>query len=142
MTDLAAIELEQFLPHPPERVWRALTDSKLVERWLMPNDLQPRVGHRFTFDTGTWGTTDCEVLDVEDNRLLRIAWRNHPLDTILTWTLEPERDGTRLRMVHEGFDLDDPAQRAALDGMSSGWPTIVAERLPHVLTEEAEHDAR
>jgi len=43
------ITLEQTYPHPPERVWRALTDSAALAEWLMPNDFEPRVGHKFRF---------------------------------------------------------------------------------------------
>ena len=51
MTDIAAedtaIVLERTLPHPPEKVWRALTEQPLIEDWLMRNDFQPRLGHKF-----------------------------------------------------------------------------------------------
>ena len=46
-----AIRTDSFFPHPPEKVWRALTDPQLLAAWLMPNDFEPRVGHRFTFRT-------------------------------------------------------------------------------------------
>jgi hypothetical protein len=48
---MAAIEVDQFLAQPPERVWHALTDPDLLVRWLMPNDFRPAVGHQFTFRT-------------------------------------------------------------------------------------------
>jgi uncharacterized protein YndB with AHSA1/START domain len=35
------------MPHPPEKIWRALTQGPLIEEWLMKNDFQPLVGHRF-----------------------------------------------------------------------------------------------
>ncbi|MFB6393843.1 SRPBCC domain-containing protein [Polymorphospora lycopeni] len=47
----ADIHTDAFLSHPPEKVWRALTDPDLVAAWLMPNTFEPRVGHRFTFRT-------------------------------------------------------------------------------------------
>jgi uncharacterized protein YndB with AHSA1/START domain len=37
MTDRTAIEADQYLPHPPARVWRALTDPDRLARWPMPN---------------------------------------------------------------------------------------------------------
>jgi uncharacterized protein YndB with AHSA1/START domain len=43
MTELAAatrsIVIEREMPHPPEKVWRALTQGPLIEEWLMKNDL-------------------------------------------------------------------------------------------------------
>ncbi len=53
MTKLAAatrsLIVEREMPHPPEKIWRALTHGPLIEKWLMKNDFQPVVGHRFTF---------------------------------------------------------------------------------------------
>jgi uncharacterized protein YndB with AHSA1/START domain len=72
MTDISAamraIVVERVIPHPPEKIWRALTLSPLIEEWLMKNDFQPVVGHRFNFRAtpihGWNGVTDCEVLEV------------------------------------------------------------------------------
>ena len=54
------------MPHPPEKIWRALTEGKLIEQWLMENDFQPVVGHRFRFratPVPNWnGIIDSEVL--------------------------------------------------------------------------------
>ena len=65
-TETRSIVVEQTLPHPPEKIWRTLTQAELLSRWLMPNDFAPKVGHRFTFKTkpmGDWdGTVHCEVL--------------------------------------------------------------------------------
>ena len=133
MSQPATVEVDQFLPHPPARVWRALTNADLLARWLMPNDFEARVGHRFTFDTGNWGVTECEVLALEPERLLQISWRNGPLDTIVSWKLAPEGRGTRLIIEQTGFDLDHPVVRAAFDAMSEGWRGPIAQRLAEIL---------
>ena len=39
--------------------------------------------------------------------------------------LAPEGTGTRLTLVHEGFDLDSPMSRRAYEGMKPGWPGIL-----------------
>ena len=53
MTELAtatrSLVVERVMPHPPEKIWRALTQGPLIEQWLMKNDFQPVVGHRFNF---------------------------------------------------------------------------------------------
>ena len=46
-----AIRIDYDFPYAPEKVWRCLTDSELLARWLMPNDFHAEVGHRFTFRT-------------------------------------------------------------------------------------------
>lgn len=125
----AVIEVDEFLAHPPDAVWSALVDSDALAEWFMPNDFAPEVGHRFTLDTGNWGKTACVVLEIDPPRLLRYSWRNGPLDTEVTWILEPEGHGTRLLVEHRGFDLDHPIGRSAYDGMSDGWPSQVITSL-------------
>ena len=111
-----SIEVDYELPDAPEEVWRALTDAKLLAEWLMTNDIRPVVGHKFTFQgkpiPGVWdGRTECEVLAVEPQRLIRYTWcggaKESPggrLDSIVTWTLEPGANGgTKLHLSHSGF---------------------------------------
>ncbi|MEV4224355.1 SRPBCC domain-containing protein [Nonomuraea sp. NPDC049725] len=127
--DRRAIRLDQFIGHPPAKVWRALTDPGLVTRWLMPGDYRAEVGHRFTFtttprpDVGFDGVVPCEVLEVEPEKLVKLAWGRE--SWIVTWRLEPEGHGTRFFLDHEGFDPDDPAQQLSRRIMGGGWPRIV-----------------
>jgi uncharacterized protein YndB with AHSA1/START domain len=140
MTDRAAIEVDEYLPHPPARVWRALTDPDRLARWLMPNDFAPVVGHRFTFRThprpGFDGIVHCEVLTVEHERLLRWAWRGGTLDTTVTWHLAAEGRGTRLFLRHDGFDPDDPLQRQAFAIMGGGWRSHIMRALEAELADQ------
>jgi len=142
-----SIAVEYDLPQPPEVVWRALTEPKLLAAWLMPNDIKPEVGHCFTFRAapvpGWDGTVHCEVLVVEPNRLLRYSWRGGSdkleqygakLDTVVTWTLTPTAaGGTHLRLDHDGF----PLESFAFTKMNQGWRGKVAERIAQVLAEAA-----
>jgi uncharacterized protein YndB with AHSA1/START domain len=137
MADPRAIRVDEFLAHPPARVWRALTDPDLLARWLMPNDFSPAVGHAFTFRTdpqpGFDGIVHCEVLALEPERRLSISWRGGPLDTTVTWTLVPEGRGTRLFLVHDGFDPDDPAQQLTAKILGQGWRSNVMAALQAAL---------
>lgn len=143
--DPRAIYLDEFLPHPPEKVWRALTEPDLIARWLMPNDFRLEVGHTFTFRgvpmpaAGFGGTGHSEVLDFEPGKMLRLAWRAAPedpssLDSTVTFTLQPEGRGTRLFLAHEGFNPDDPYQAAGRRLMTGGWQGIPA-RVTQVIDE-------
>ena len=60
-------------PHPPEKIWRALTQPHLIEEWLMKNDFKPVVGHRFNL-RADWGGVDCQVLAIEPNKTLSYSW--------------------------------------------------------------------
>jgi uncharacterized protein YndB with AHSA1/START domain len=140
-----AIVVEKILPFAPEKIWRALTNSDLIAKWLMPNDFVPQVGHRFNFRTrpmGDWdGVVHCEVLACEPPLLLRYSWKGGSdsgkasrLDTDVTWTLTPVEGGTHVRMVHDGFVL--PENSAAYDAMSSGWGRVLA-RIASIVAEAA-----
>lgn len=138
-----SISMEYDLPHPPEKVWRALTEPKLLAAWLMVTDLRPLVGNSFTFkaDPTPWwdGIVHCEVLELDLHKRLRYSWRSGPessrLDTVVTWTLTPTPSGgTRLALEHSGFL---PADAFAFDGASKGWQRMAGERLREVLARAA-----
>ena len=125
MSETQAIHCEQLLDHPPARVWAALTEPELQARWWSAGDIRPVVGHRFTLDMAEWGQQQCEVIEVDPERRLSYRFAEGVLDTTVTWTLEPEGDGTRLTLDHSGFDLDTPMGKAAFDGMGGGWPKVL-----------------
>ncbi|WP_219416358.1 SRPBCC family protein [Pseudonocardia nigra] len=141
--DLTAIHVDQFLPHPPERVWQALVDPDLLSAWFMPTDFAPVVGHRFTFRArpieavGFSGVVQCEVLEIREGELVRFSWadpeRPDGLDSTVTWTLHPEGRGTRLFLEHRGFDPDDPVQQLSRTIMNGGWRSHVVRRLAEFL---------
>jgi uncharacterized protein YndB with AHSA1/START domain len=125
-----SVVVEREMPHPPEKLWRALTQPHLIEEWLMKNDFSPVVGHRFNL-RGEWGgVLDCEVLVVEPNRELAYTW-NHVHDdaafnlrSTVTFTLTPTASGTRLRVEQAGFGKD---QRQAFGGARAGWEQMFAK---------------
>jgi uncharacterized protein YndB with AHSA1/START domain len=126
MTDTRSLVIERELPHSPEKIWRALTEGPLIKQWLMDNDLQPSVGHRFSFrakPVPNWnGVIDSEVLVVEPNRKLSYRWNSLGLESVVTWTLTPTDAGTHLRMEHSGFR---PDQEQAYKGANYGWQAFI-----------------
>jgi uncharacterized protein YndB with AHSA1/START domain len=138
---VTAIETDEFLPHPPELVWNALTEPALLARWLMDNDFQPIVGHRFTFTTrpvpaqGFTGVIDCEVLEIDPPHTLKISWASAHLETTVEWRLEPQGNGTRLFLTHDGFDETDPIQAITLKTLGGGWRGHMVTRMRTVLDE-------
>jgi uncharacterized protein YndB with AHSA1/START domain len=121
-TETRSVVVEREVPFPPEKIWRALTQPHLIEEWLMKNDFQPAVDHRFTL-RGDWGSVDCQVLTLEPNKTLAYAWGAMGLESVVTWTLTPTSAGTRLRMVHAGFK---PDQEQAYRGATAGWNRFFA----------------
>lgn len=102
--DAPEVRLERFLPHAPERVWRALTDPEELPRWF----LAPALG---------------EIAECEPPRRLVATWEVHRL----TFELIPEGDGTRLVLVHRYDPELGPGPQHAM-----GWRAYLA-RLEAVL---------
>ena len=121
-TSARSVIVEKEFPHPPEKVWRALTESPLMEQWLMKNDFQPAAGHAFRLRMEPmphWdGVIDCRVLAVEPYRRLSYTWGALGLESVVTFTLTPTAAGTHLRMEQAGFGAD---QEAAYKGAAYGW---------------------
>ena len=129
-TETRTVTVEREFSFPPERLWRALTQPHLMAEWLMKNDFQPTVGHRFNL-SGDWGgVLDCEVLTVEPLKTLAYSWdfpNDNPayaLKSTVTFTLTPTATGTHLRMEQAGFR---PDQRQAYGGAISGWTQFLAK---------------
>ena len=131
-----SIRIETEYPHPPERVWTALTDPRAIAEWLMPNDFQPRLGHRFQFRIanarGWSGVVDCEVTWLEPPKRLSYTWRSDKVDTVVDWSLQPTAKGTRLELVHSGFKgVGQTILRKFM--MGPGWSRMLEKVLPAII---------
>ena len=121
-----SLVVERVFPHPPEKLWRALTESPLLAQWMMNNDFEPVVGLAFQFRAEpmpNWnGIVDCEVLVVDPLKQLSYSWGTGDpaagLQWVVLWTLTPAEGGTHVRMEQSGFR---PDQQAAYQGANYGW---------------------
>lgn len=103
-----AIRFERRLAHPVEKVWAAMTDPGELARWF-PSQVSGefRLGAtlRFSFENGM--EMEGEVTACEPPRRLAFFWgEDH-----LLFELEPDGEGTRLRLT----DVFTEADRAARD---------------------------
>lgn len=129
-----SLSFEFDLPHPPEKVWRALTDPALLTEWLLPIvDLELEPGAEFTFQAppqpGWDGTVNCRYLEIEDRRKLSWTWVVGDIDTVVTFTLTPTGSGTLLSLIQSGFE---PHQKQNWGGARYGW-RMMGDRLVELL---------
>jgi uncharacterized protein YndB with AHSA1/START domain len=127
-SDARSVLAERVMPHPPEKVWRALKQGPLIQEWPMPNDFEPVVGHRFKFKSTPmphWnGVVGCGVLVVEPNQRLSYCWNASGeeaatgIKTVVTWTPTTVDGGTHVRMEQSGFQA---AGTGNFQGANFGW---------------------
>ena len=112
---MSEIHIVRDYPHSPAKVWRALTDPALIPLWTSTGaggrteGSTPVVGTKFRWvakpKPGWNGIVDCEVLEVDEPRLLRWSWVDGDGGevTLVTYQLESHADGTRFTYEHTGF---------------------------------------
>jgi uncharacterized protein YndB with AHSA1/START domain len=133
---------EVFYPHPIDSVWTALTDSRALAEWLMPNNFEPVVGKVFRYHVdpmpGFSGISECQVLEVDRPRRLVYTWTPlpkraeapRPAPMTLVWTLTPAPGGTRLVLEQSGLESLGWWSRIS---MTFGWGRMLKRLLPRVL---------
>jgi len=126
------LTFQAFYPDPPERVWRALTDSSALASWLMPTTFKPMIGFRFRFDglsRGKRSTVEGVVLEIEESKKLTYTWDDGEDDApgVVSWTLSPKDGGTQLTLEHQTFE---PAKPYVLIEASANWSHALSSSLP------------
>ena len=129
--------MQELFPVPIERVWHALTDSRMIEGWLMRTDgFEAKVGARFTLGdeprADCRGHVECEVLELSPPHRMVWSWygADDPATTRLVIELEAHNQGTRLTLRHTG-----EADERTVRGTTAGWKDKL-RALAELLTTE------
>ena len=107
--DYATLTFERRLPHPPEVVWRPLTEKEQLARWYMTKaQLDGRVGGTIDYWSGLaqFHVTG-KILAWDPPRVFEHEWNVEPRPelpngerAVIRWELAREGDGTRLNLTH------------------------------------------
>ncbi len=101
------VKLSVFYPHPPEKVWQALTDCRILNAWMMTNNFEARLGHKFKFESnslpGIKTIIHCEVVELNKPKRLIYSWQDSVTGepSLVIWTLTAVEDGTQLQLKHQ-----------------------------------------
>ncbi|ALV31017.1 SRPBCC domain-containing protein [Streptomyces sp. CdTB01] len=132
--------------HPPERVWRAVTDPELIPLWTAtgagarPEGFATTVGTKFKFiakpKPGWSGVVVCEVLEVREPSLLRFTWQDQGGGAVteVAYRIEAHGNGTRFTYHHTGFTGAGGFFMAKVLG--SVRAKMLTEGLPAVLDDQ------
>ncbi|MBE9168512.1 SRPBCC domain-containing protein [Pleurocapsales cyanobacterium LEGE 06147] len=133
------VKIDVFYPHPPEKVWRALTNSRALAAWLMNNNFEPRIGHKFQFyDDSLPGlkmTIQCEIIELDEPNRLVYTWQDclTAESSLAIWTLTKREEGTQLQLRHLETSV------AIASGVAQGaiaTPSMTPMTIPHQYIEK------
>lgn len=124
---------ERTVPATVEDVWRALTDPDDVQRYyydqVVESSWMPGEPVRYLDQDGVTMIEGTVLETDEPHRLVHSfaftaaaepAAADDP-STRVTWSIEPEAEGTRIVLVHDGFDSETATWRTVEDG----WDQIL-----------------
>ncbi|MBB4804904.1 uncharacterized protein YndB with AHSA1/START domain [Chryseobacterium defluvii] len=126
---------------PIEKAWKALTDKSEMKSWYFDiPDFEPEVGKQFNFyepgDAKKY-YHQCEILEIISGRKLKHTWAYPEFSkekTIVTWELQPEDDGTLLKLIHEGTDsFTDLGKDFSRESFTGGWNGIIGQSMKSYL---------
>jgi uncharacterized protein YndB with AHSA1/START domain len=127
-----ALRLERHLKHPPEVVWRALTEPDQLSAWypFRALEIDLRVGGRIRFDG-----MDAVIVQLDPPTVFAFSEHAPPemtreSDDLIHFQLTPDGDGCRLVFTHV---FDD---RPAAASYASGWTLCLDALVAHVHGEE------
>lgn len=134
------IERTVHLSRTPAQVWQALTTAEGLSAWFGERasiDLRP--GGAATLNFAGNVTVEMRIERVEEPAVFAYTWRlpdlpeDDPRRTYVEFTLDPNGDGTVLRVVETGFaQLPPDTRRATYDSHSEGWTRELAELVEHL----------
>lgn len=116
----AVLSFERRLAHPPEKVFRAISDPAELRHWFPATvefDLRAGAAVRFTFEEHDSDEPGGEVLEVDPPRLLVYSWN----DDVLRWEVLPDGDGSRLL-----FSQTLAEGRSGSARNAAGWDVCLA----------------
>jgi len=133
------IETILDLPHPPQKVWNAVTTPDGLNQWFGDHvTMRLEEGSPILFRWDEYGEVGGIIEVVEPITRFAYRWRAHGVpegvamnatnSTLVTFELTPTPAGTRLRVLETGFaGLDPELREAAFRENTSGWAHELAE---------------
>ncbi len=118
-----------YIASSPEKVWHALTDAELSERYWFGNRVESdwKVGSPFALKRGKTIVTGV-VLEIDPPRRLSYTFHHeqkdhqHEKPSRVTLEIEQQKDQVKLTVVHDDFE---PGSKV-FESISGGWPLVLS----------------
>lgn len=130
-----SIHKDIWINAPIETVWDFITDQRKIAQWLMPNDFAPVQGHCFNMQCepmdGSNGIVECVVEECQPPSRLVYSWTidKPPITTLVEIQLNTENNGTRLKLVHSGWEQLSEQDSHVRDRHDQGWTFLLGQQL-------------
>jgi uncharacterized protein YndB with AHSA1/START domain len=136
------IEREIVINAPVERIWQLITEAEHLGRWFgdAGAEIDLRPGGAMRLRWAEHGTSHGRVVAVEPHTRFSYRWApfkdpggEEPIDgnsTLVEFTLQPEGDGTRLRVIESGFAslaTSEQARAKNVKANTAGWRVETGE---------------
>ncbi len=126
------VEREIVVAAPVARVWAVLTEPRHIEQWFGSRaELEPRAGGDGLLEFEGYGAFKISVVRFDPTSHFSYRWANKTgaeavpgLSTLVEFTLEPDGDGTKLRVIESEFDtlpLTEAEREQEIAEHTRGW---------------------
>lgn len=119
---------EVIINAPASKVWKALTEKNLVDKWFMPpENFKAEVGNTFHMTGSKDGVTyphTCTITELIPEKKLSYTWNMTVIDgeTLVTWELQEQDGSTKLTLTHKGWDkVKFNTAELSLNDYHNGW---------------------
>jgi uncharacterized protein YndB with AHSA1/START domain len=120
------LRMERRLAHPPEKVWRAITEPAHLSQWypFQAAELDLRVGGKIRFENGQDMVMDAVITELDPPRVFAFSERapaamERESTDLVHFELRPDGAGCLLIFTHTFND------RPAAASYASGWHTCL-----------------
>jgi uncharacterized protein YndB with AHSA1/START domain len=120
------IELQIETTADPATAWQAVTLPERIALWFTDASPLGGVGERYRLDFGEGSVVVGEVVALQPGRRFAYTWTWEAAEaeaaTTVEWTVEPLADGgSRIRLVHSGWDEGEETTRDDHEGYWTGY---------------------
>jgi len=141
------VVVERTYNAPVKSVWEAITNIEKMQQWYFPmlEEFEPEVGFETRFDVTTPDKVYGHIWKIKEVipfKKISYEWKfgGYPGDSVVSWELFPDGEGTRLVLTHTGVETfrGDLHPDLAINNFVAGWTDFIGTKLREYVEEQTE----
>jgi len=127
MNHTQSIVKEVTINAPVSKVWKALSEKEQINKWFMvTEDFDTTPGAKFHIGKKKDGSNHikCTLTEFIPEKKISYTWDvfEPPVETLVTYEIEPDGDKTKLTLTHSRFELVAADEREqSVKDHTGGW---------------------